>query len=267
MFLLFSYGKLPQKVRSFDRFLMLFLLYTIRAIRLAKNNILTIFAVHKTNSVKVEHYIKRLIAEGEHQQLDFKFEISDAKKIARSLVAFANTDGGKLLVGVKDNGVIAGVRSDEEIYMIETAAHLYSKPEVPFTTQSWTVDGKNVVEIKVLPSKVKPHYAPGKEDKWTAYIRVKDENQLANKVIVKVWQRQSRSKGVYLKYTEAEKRLLSYVETFGEVTFSKACRVAEASKNKTENILANFIAIGVLEPVFNDHKITYQITTSGNYDF
>jgi predicted HTH transcriptional regulator len=215
----------------------------------------------------VEHYIKRLIAEGEHQQLDFKFEISDAKKIARSLVAFANTDGGVLLVGVKDNGVVAGVRSDEEIYMIETAAHLYSKPEVPFSTKSWNVDGKNVVEVKVKPSNEKPHYAPGKEDKWTAYIRVKDENQLANKVIVKVWQRQTRPKGVYLKYTEAEKRLLTYIETTGEVTFSKACRVAKTSKNKTENILANFIAIGVLQPVFDNHAVKYQITTAGNYNF
>ncbi|MCO5261578.1 MAG: ATP-binding protein, partial [Lentimicrobium sp.] len=39
-------------------------------------------------------HIRKLISEGEHQQLDFKFGITDSKKIARSLVAFANTDGG-----------------------------------------------------------------------------------------------------------------------------------------------------------------------------
>lgn len=64
-------------------------------------------------------YIHALIAEGEHQQQDFKFEISDTRKIAKTLSAFANTDGGRLLIGVKDNGKIAGVRSDEEKYMIE----------------------------------------------------------------------------------------------------------------------------------------------------
>ena len=63
-------------------------------------------------------YIHALIAEGEHQQQDFKFEISDARKIAKTLSAFANTDGGRLLIGVKDNGKIAGVRSEEEKYMI-----------------------------------------------------------------------------------------------------------------------------------------------------
>ena len=69
-------------------------------------------------------YIHALIAEGEHQQQDFKFEISDARKIAKTLSAFANTDGGRLLIGVKDNGRIAGVRSEEEKYMIEAAAQL-----------------------------------------------------------------------------------------------------------------------------------------------
>jgi predicted HTH transcriptional regulator len=50
-------------------------------------------------------YVKKLIAKGEHQQLDFKFEISDSRKIAKTLVAFANTNGGVLLIGVKDNGL------------------------------------------------------------------------------------------------------------------------------------------------------------------
>ena len=58
-------------------------------------------------------YIRQLVSEGEHCHQDFKFEISDARKIARSLSAFANTEGGRLLIGVKDNGKIAGVRSDE----------------------------------------------------------------------------------------------------------------------------------------------------------
>ena len=62
-------------------------------------------------------YIHALIAEGEHQQQDFKFEISDARKIAKTLSAFANTEGGRLLIGVKDNGRIAGIRSEEEKYI------------------------------------------------------------------------------------------------------------------------------------------------------
>ena len=76
---------------------------------------------------KKDNHIQNLILEGEHQMLDFKFEISDSRRIARSLAAFANTDGGRLLVGVKDNGAIAGVRSDEEIHMIQAAAEMYCR--------------------------------------------------------------------------------------------------------------------------------------------
>ena len=74
---------------------------------------------------KSRNYIQNLILEGEHEHQDFKYQISDARKIARSISAFANNSGGRLLVGVKDNGNIAGVSSDEEIYMIEQAAQMY----------------------------------------------------------------------------------------------------------------------------------------------
>ena len=78
-------------------------------------------------------FIERLIAEGEHDRQDFKYTISDARKIARSLSAFANHRGGRLLIGVKDNGTVAGVRSEEDIYMIETAAQIYCRPEPSVT--------------------------------------------------------------------------------------------------------------------------------------
>jgi predicted HTH transcriptional regulator len=213
------------------------------------------------------HYIKKLIEQGEHQQLDFKFEISDAKKIARSLVAFANTDGGRLLVGVKDNGAITGVRSDEEVYMIGTAAHLYCKPEVQFTAQNHLVDGKVVVECVVEPSKQKPHFAPDKDNQWTAYIRVKDENMAANNVMLQVWEKLNQPEGVYLKYTDAEQMLLAYLEHHGRVSFIKASRIAKTSKNKTETLLVNLIALGLIEPVVEDHKFQYQLKSKGNFTF
>ena len=99
--------------------------------------------------MKKKHPIEALIEQGEHQQLDFKFEVSDSKKIARTLSAFANTDGGRLLIGVKDNGAISGVRSEEEYYMIEAASKMYTHPEVPFTAKRWDVNGKTVLEVYI----------------------------------------------------------------------------------------------------------------------
>ncbi|MDE6288766.1 MAG: ATP-binding protein, partial [Muribaculaceae bacterium] len=83
-------------------------------------------------------YIMALVAEGEHDRQDFKYAVSDARKIARSISAFANAGGGRLLIGVKDNGAIAGVRNEEDAYVVELAAHRYCDPpqEVDFKAYS-----------------------------------------------------------------------------------------------------------------------------------
>mgnify|MGYP002066446965 CR=1 FL=1 len=132
-------------------------------------------------------YIKELIAEGEHQQQDFKLEISNARKIAKTLVAFENTDGGRLLIGVKDNGRISGIRSEEEYYMIDAAAGMYCKPAIPFECFKRTIDGKNILEVIIEASDNKTHYAQDDTGKWLAYHRVEDNNFLANYILLQVW--------------------------------------------------------------------------------
>ena len=106
--------------------------------------------------MKKMHPIEALIEQGEHQQLDFKFEVSDSKKIARTLSAFANTDGGRLLIGVKDNGNISGVRSEEEYYMIEAASKMYTQPEVPFEATRWEINGKPYWKFILRPVRISP---------------------------------------------------------------------------------------------------------------
>src|SRR5690554_6331720 len=155
--------------------------------------------------------LKELIAEGEHQQQDFKYAINDSKKIARSLAAFANTNGGRLLVGVKDNGRVAGVSSDEEYYMIEAAANMYCQPPVQFETTLWEEDGKTVLEVIVPKSEQKPHKAPTKDGDYKVYVRVNDQNILANSVLLKVWSRQKKKQGTFLKLTQAENILLAHL--------------------------------------------------------
>jgi predicted HTH transcriptional regulator len=207
----------------------------------------------------VIHYIKKLIEEGEHQRLDFKFEISDSRKIARTLVAFANTDGGTLLIGVKDNGNIAGVRSEEEIYMVEAAASMYCKPKVEIHFKKWIVDGKAVLEVLVPQSTQCPHYADAGSGKWIVFIRVNDENILANSIHIKVWKQQIRSKGVFIEFTEKEKFLLKYLETHETISLSKFCKIAILTRKSAENILANLISLGILNMVYTNQHFEYRL--------
>jgi predicted HTH transcriptional regulator len=183
----------------------------------------------------------KLIEEGEHQQQDFKFCINDSKKIAKSLVAFANTDGGRLLIGVKDNGKVAGIRTEEEYYMVEAAAKIYSNPPIDFTTKQWHSEGKTVLEISVQPSDKKPHFAKDETGKWMAYIRIKDENVLAHNIQLVIWKKQNSPKGIHFTYSEDEKFLIEYLQNNETITFSKFIRSAHISRKKAEEILSNFV--------------------------
>lgn len=204
-------------------------------------------------------HIQKLISEGEHQQLDFKFGITDSKKIARSLSAFANTDGGRLLLGVKDNGAIAGVRSDEEYYMIEAAAQLYCKPEVYFEMKEWEENGRTVMEIIIPKSAEAPHTAPDKEGKYQAYVRVGDQNFPANGVLRKVWKKQKDPKGVYIEYSVAERTLLAYLEVHKRITLSAFRRLSGYSLPRCEHILADFMVLNIIQINYSETGVYFTL--------
>lgn len=204
-------------------------------------------------------YLLNLIQQGEHQTQDFKYCISDSKKIARSLVAFANTDGGRLLVGVKDNGRIAGVRSEEEYYMVESAAKMYSNPPIAFTTKQYLVEGKTVLEVIIEPSSEKPHFARDDEGKWWAYFRKDDENRLANKVMLEVWKKQKSTDGILINYSDSEKILLDYLENHEKISVSKFARIAHITYKQAEQIIINFRALDILQDCVGDTRIDYSI--------
>jgi len=208
--------------------------------------------------MKKEHPIVSLIAQGEHQQLDFKFEVSDSKKIARTFSAFANTDGGRLLIGVKDNGHITGIQGDEEYYMIQAASEMYTKPIVPFTATRWEVKGKCVLEVTIAPGADKPYYALELADKYRAYIRVADENKPANEVLLLSWEKQKNPDGLLLKVTKPVEKLFRYLESHPTIHINQFCREAHINYFTARNILSDLIAIGSIRYVVREKMILYE---------
>ena len=204
-------------------------------------------------------YIHQLVAEGEHDHQDFKFEISDARKIARSISAFANTGGGRLLVGVKDNGKIAGVRSEEEIYMIEAAASMYCQPQVEITTHTHIVEGRTVLKIDIEEAGTKPVFALDEENKPKAYIRIADENILASPVHLKVWQHAKKERGALLTFTEREQNLLDILKEHELLTLNQCCKRSKTSRQTTCNLLADFIRFGLVVSVFQGHQFYFKL--------
>jgi predicted HTH transcriptional regulator len=208
----------------------------------------------------MSRHIYNLIAQGEHIQLDFKFEISDARKIARTFCAFANTEGGTLLIGVKDNGRISGIKTDEEVYMAESAAELYCTPEVSYSIENWNIEGKWVLEIKVPKSEKAPHRAPWKQNKPATFIRIHDENHVANAIIYKaLLLKNKRDKGVLIKYQKEEELLLSYLSEKQFIGFKEFKKLARISPFKAEKILANLIAVDLIQYEYINDQFFYRL--------
>jgi len=206
-----------------------------------------------------KQYITELIAQGEHQQLDFKFEVSDSQKIARTLSAFANTDGGTLLIGVKDNGNIAGVRSEEEYYMIEAAAEMYCRPKVPFKAKEWNMEGKVVLEVSVERSSVKPHQSPDKNNNYKSYIRINDENIAAPEILEMAWSKISDLKGTHISISRPVEKLLNYLDVNPYITVTQFRKIARINYHTAKNILSDLLAIGAIGYQLIDKKIVYGI--------
>ena len=207
-----------------------------------------------------DRHIQNLISEGEHQQLDFKFEISDSKKIARSLVAFANTDGGRLLVGVKDNGAIAGVRSDEEVHMIQAAAEMYCRPPVKYMTEEWEINGKTVLEVIIPKDEKEKHKAPDGQNNYKVFVRVKDENLVADPILLKVWKYQKNKQFTKVCFLEPETALLPYLTEHPSITLSEFLELAPIiNKRQAENILINFILIGTIKMTMTSQGTYFEL--------
>lgn len=212
---------------------------------------------HKTH--KDPHPLDLLIANGESNHQDFKYHVSDTKKIAKTLVAFANTRGGKLLLGVKDNGKVVGVHSDEERYMIDTAATLFCNPGISYSIEEWSYDGKTVLTVDIPYSQTKPHYAKNEDDKWRVYVRVRDTNKYANRVIVQVLKRKRTGTGTFIHYTRKENELLAFLNEHEHITFRQFMRMAKVKPRRAENILINLVAVGVVDINHDDRAFYYTL--------
>lgn len=207
-----------------------------------------------------------MIREGEHQRQDFKFCISDSRKIARSLVAFANSEGGILLIGVKDNGHIVGVQSEEEYYMAESAARIYSDPPIPFSVRQWNAEGRTVLEVRVEASPDKPHFARDENGTWNVWVRHHDENRLAPRVLIDSWQKRKSSEGVLVRFDESWKFLLEYLDLNDFITVSALARKGSLPYRKAELLLADCIVIGIIQPLFTEKGILYKLNRQFDLD-
>ena len=202
-----------------------------------------------------KRYLLSLIREGEHQQQDFKYRVADACKLAKSVSAFANTDGGRLLIGVRDDGHLSGVRSEEEIYMMHQAAYKYCKPEASIKFDTYHAEGRTIVIATVPPSSKRPVCAQDEEGRMRAYIRINDENIVASPVHLALWRESQKPQGAMITYNEDIRKLLDVMH--GRQTLNQIVRLSRLPRHKVITLMARLIRFGTLRWEYADQQFLF----------
>lgn len=208
------------------------------------------------------HHLLELIAQGEHVQQDFKYLISDARKIARSISAFANNSGGRLLIGVRDNGTIAGVRSEEDLYMIEQAAQRYCDPEVEVTFSAIKAGQGIVVYIASIPhSDNRPIRVKEADNTYQAYYRVNDENIVAHPIMVQAWEQSSSGTGQIISLTDTDGLILQHLADTPQGSIPQEIALTlHLSNHLTTTSLIRLATLGLIHFQYDGHQFKLHFT-------
>lgn len=213
-----------------------------------------------------QQYIQSLIKEGEHQQQDFKYRVSDAKKLAKSVSAFANTEGGRLLIGVRDDGNMSGVRDEEEIYMMHQAAYRYCRPQASIKFDTYqvapphTANGgrglRTIVIATVPPSDKRPICAIDDEGRQRAYIRIDDENIVASPVHLAIWREAQNPQGTMMTYTDTVRKLIDTLQG-QRLTLNQLVRHSAIPRHKVITLLARLIRFHIARWEYKDQQFWF----------
>lgn len=102
--------------------------------------------------------IADLIQQGEGYHLEFKREDENNDDFAKTIVSFANTDGGKILIGVDDSGKIIGVSDVDKLMLrIDDIALNRCEPPISIFQESINIEGKNIVVVSVDKGNQRPY--------------------------------------------------------------------------------------------------------------
>lgn len=194
-----------------------------------------------------------IIDEGEGLNVEFKQRFSSHEKVAKEMIAFANTNGGVIIFGVDDDKSIYGVESEkEESELIKEAAEKYCEPPLDYSIQILNIEEKDIVIAEIPESKNKPHRLQDYKDEIdpnvaTVYIRINDKSVLASKEMIKIFQTQS--KNIELKKYEIghiERLIFDYLGNNEIITVDDLKKIANISNRRASRALIKLVRANVL---------------------
>jgi len=205
----------------------------------------------------------KLVEEGESSSVEFKRKFSSPLKIAKEMVAFANSKGGYILFGIDDDRKIVGVESEKgELELINTAAKFYCEPEIEYTTEIICIKNVDVVVISIKESSKKPHRIVTDESdiEKKVYIRYNDKSILASKETVNILKNSNNSKPLKITFGKIEKTLFEFLEENDRITVKGFKKLANISERRASRTLVNLVRAEVIRHHYYDDIEFFTLT-------
>ncbi len=207
--------------------------------------------------------VRHLVSGGESATVEFKRKVAYPEKIIKELVAFANTKGGYLFIGVNDDGTIPGLKFPEDnIYALEEAMKKYCHPPLPYTLEEVTVtEDRWVVVVRVTESEQKPHYVLSPEDgqKRFTFVRSGDRSIQASREMKEIIRRRNNPKNIKFNYGDKEQKLFEYLEKNGSITLEDFSRLADISPYRASRTLVLLTLANVLDIIPDNRGDQYRL--------
>ena len=137
------------------------------------------------------------LKKGENKRLELKEKLPSNERVAKTVIAFSNTSGGKLVIGVKDNKELVGVDEDKIFEYEEKISSIISDlcyPTILPEIYAQNIDGKVVLVVEVFRGSMLPYYLKNKGKIKGTYVIVGSTNRLADEVMIAELQRQRFNK-------------------------------------------------------------------------
>ena len=233
--------------------------------------------------------LKEWVRHGEGKNLEFKLKTNHPDKIVREVVAFANSDGGYLLIGVGDDKSIKGLKyPDEDEYILTRAIEKLCVPTIQYSMERVLIeDEREVLVFNIPKSLAGPHAvlqdfdapkgsevslssnlpkiasstASGNTTKRT-YVRVADRSVQASREVREILRGRRKERNVRFNFGDKEKQLMQYLDEHTEITVDEFARVANISRNIASKTLVLLVLANVLRVHPSEIKDTYTMAVS-----
>jgi len=209
-----------------------------------------------------------LVEKGEGPTIEFKRLIHSAPKIARSIVSFANTSGGTILIGVDDDRRIVGIQSEKEMLaVIDEALRYHVEPKPRLNVRIEEFKRRMVLLIDIPESPERPHFHierlirrdTGKRTvERRVFMRDGSHNKAVNEDQIALML--SSKEPIRLSFTDREKRLLDYLSDHERITADEFAENACIPMREARRILVSLVRSGMLRLVTEGRSSSYTLT-------